>query len=91
MRRTVAPLLLPLLLLTAAPAPAGAPHWSFRPRSHPEVPRFADPAGRAWVRNPIDAFVLARLRAEGLRPAPEADRRTLVRRVTFDLTGLPPT
>ena len=46
---------------------------------------------RRWVRNPIDNFILARLEKEGLKPAPEADRRTLIRRVTLDLTGLPPT
>src|SRR5262249_53447369 len=44
-----------------------------------------------WPRNPIDQFVLARLEAEGFRPSPEADRATLLRRVTLDLTGLPPT
>ena len=45
----------------------------------------------AWVRNPIDAFVLARLEEQNLHPSPEADRETLIRRVTLDLTGLPPT
>src|SRR6187455_3399938 len=44
-----------------------------------------------WIRTPIDAFVLATLRQKSLSPSPEADRRTLIRRVTFDLTGLPPT
>ncbi len=80
-----------LLLLTASlPAAAAEPaHWSLRPRSRPEVPSF-DAADRAWARNGVDAFVLARLRKEGLTPSPEADRATLIRRVTFDLTGLPP-
>ena len=63
------------------------PHWSFIPPVRPEPP----PVGNeAWVRNPIDRFILARLEAEGLAPAPEADRRTLARRVALDLTGLPP-
>jgi hypothetical protein len=52
------------------------------------VPQVSDPS---WVKTPVDAFVLARLRAEGLAPAPPADRRTLLRRVYFDLIGLPPT
>jgi hypothetical protein len=64
------------------------PHWSLiAPRKH------ALPAVKnvAWARNDIDRFVLAKLEAEGLQPSPEADRRTLIRRLTFDLIGLPPT
>ncbi len=63
-------------------------HWSFIPPK-PVVPPAVSDA--AWVRNPIDAFVLARLDKEGLRHSGEAPRETLLRRVTFDLTGLPPT
>ncbi len=66
-------------------------HWAFQKRTQPAVPQFSDPADKAWVRNPIDAFILARLKKEGLRPAPKADRTTLARRVYFDLLGLPPT
>jgi Protein of unknown function (DUF1553)/Protein of unknown function (DUF1549)/Planctomycete cytochrome C/Concanavalin A-like lectin/glucanases superfamily len=63
-------------------------HWSFIvPRSQP-IP---DVEQREWVRNPIDNFILARLEKEGLSPSPEADKRSLIRRVTYDLTGLPPT
>ena len=65
-------------------------HWAFQPRAHPSPPTFSSAADRAWVRNPIDAFILAQLRKAGLKPAPAAGRRTLVRRVYFDLTGLPP-
>ncbi|MEY2747141.1 MAG: hypothetical protein RL112_2183, partial [Planctomycetota bacterium] len=68
---------------------AGADHWAFQPLPR-EVPA-PTPRTPNWARGPIDAFVLARLEAEGLAPAPEADRRALVRRATFDLTGLPPT
>lgn len=64
------------------------PHWSFVAPQRPALPDVSD-AG--WVRNPIDRFVLARLDAAGLKPSPEADRRSLLRRVTLDLTGLPPT
>jgi hypothetical protein len=71
-------------------SPAERRHWAFQPRSRPEVPRFANAADRAWAANPIDAFVLARLRKEGLTPAPPADRATLIRRAWFGLTGLPP-
>lgn len=69
----------------------GAPfqrHWSFEPPVRPEPPTVTR-AG--WSRNPIDRFLLARLEQEGLEPAPRADRATLIRRVAFDLTGLPPT
>ncbi len=68
----------------------GAPwegHWSFTPPTRPALPSATD---KSWVRNPIDRFVLARLRAEKLHPAQEADPRTLIRRLSFDLTGLPP-
>jgi hypothetical protein len=63
-------------------------HWSFVPPVRPEVPQVKN-AGR--VRNPVDAFILRELEAVGLAPAPEADRPTLIRRLRFDLTGLPPT
>ena len=62
-------------------------HWSFRPIRRPPLPGVQF---RRWVRNPIDLFVLARLEKLGLKPSPEADRRTLIRRVSFDLRGLPP-
>jgi mono/diheme cytochrome c family protein len=63
-------------------------HWAFQPVTRPAIPDVKDPA---WVANPIDAFVLARLEAKGLRPNAPAERRALVRRVTHDVTGLPPT
>jgi cytochrome c553 len=62
-------------------------HWSYIPPTRPALPAVRD---TRWVRNPIDRFVLARLEREGLKPAPEADRRTLARRASLDLTGLPP-
>ncbi len=64
--------------------------WSLKPLANASVPRVSPPTS-AWARNPIDAFILARLEDKNLKPAPEADRRTLVRRLTFDLLGLPPT
>jgi hypothetical protein len=57
----------------------------------PKAPTFQNPQDRVWVRTAVDAFLLARLSQEGLRPAPEANRPTLIRRLSFDLTGLPPT
>jgi len=62
-------------------------HWAFDKPQAPDIPETQSPE---WVRNPIDAFVLARLEQEGLEPAPEADRHTLIRRLSLDLTGLPP-
>lgn len=63
--------------------------WSFLPLKLPAVPR-VPPADRAWARTPVDAFILRMLRREKLRPSAAADRRTLIRRLTFDLHGLPP-
>jgi hypothetical protein len=63
------------------------PHWSFIPPTRPKVP---DVKSKTWVKTPIDAFILAELEKHGLTPAPEADRRTLARRLALDLTGLPP-
>ena len=63
-------------------------HWAFIPPRRPQVPRVKEVS---WVRNPIDAFILARLEEQGLPHAALADRPTLLRRLTFELTGLPPT
>ena len=79
---------------STAPTPVGMSieegreFWSFKPVADPPLPAVRNVD---WVRTPIDAFVLAKLEAHGLAPAPPADKRTLIRRVTFDLTGLPPT
>ncbi len=62
-------------------------HWSFRKPVRPPLPAVKN---EAWTRNPIDRFLLARLEAAGLAPAPEAPRHTLIRRAALDLTGLPP-
>ena len=63
-------------------------HWAWRPIVRPEPPAVKD---AAWPRGPVDRFILAKLEAKNLSPAPPADKRTLLRRVTFDLIGLPPT
>lgn len=63
-------------------------HWAYVAPVAPAVPQVSQPA---WVRTPVDSFVLARLDREGLAPSPEASKETLLRRVTLDLTGLPPT
>ncbi len=64
------------------------PHWAFLPPKRPALPKVKN---TSWPRNPIDALVLNRLEREGLRPSPGAGRETLLRRVSLDLTGLPPT
>ena len=62
-------------------------HWAYVAPQRRELPQVED---EGWARNPIDRFILARLEREGLKPSPEANQTTLLRRVTFDLTGLPP-
>src|SRR5438445_13848001 len=82
-----------LLALVAGPALAAedTTWWSLRPLTLPTPPAAAPAGFDNWARTPIDRFILARLHEKGLEPAPEADRRTLLRRLTFDLLGLPPT
>lgn len=68
--------------------PAQKNHWAFKKVIRPAIPTVRD---QAWAQNPVDAFILQKLEAAGIRPAPPADRVTLLRRVSFDLIGLPPT
>ena len=70
------------------PAVASKAFWAYLPVADPTPPPVRD---AAWPRNEVDRFLLAAIEAKGLTPAPDADRRTLLRRVTFDLIGLPPT
>jgi mono/diheme cytochrome c family protein len=67
---------------------AGRVHWAFRPIADPPLPRVKD---EAWPRSDVDRFILTRLESEGLSPVADADRATLLRRVFFDLVGIPPT
>jgi Protein of unknown function (DUF1553)/Protein of unknown function (DUF1549) len=71
--------------------PAERRYWAFQPRKNVTPPTFTNPADRAWVKTPVDAFLLAGIGNAGLKPAPQADRLTLIRRVSYDLIGLPPT
>lgn len=84
-----------LLCIFTLAAQAGPPsldegrqHWAFQPLTNPSVPEVKT---KVWPKNDIDRFILARLEAAGLQPSAEADRATLIRRVTLDLIGLPPT
>lgn len=63
-------------------------HWAFKPVRHPAPPSVAN---EAWCATPVDRFILAKLEDKGLVPSARADKRTLIRRATYDLTGLPPT
>src|SRR5262249_11616395 len=63
-------------------------YWAFRKPARAPIPSVKN---QSWIRTPVDAFILAKLEEKGLTPSPRADKRTLIRRVTFDLTGLPPT
>ncbi|MFM7868977.1 MAG: DUF1549 domain-containing protein, partial [Planctomycetaceae bacterium] len=74
-------------MLQSAGPDAAAAHWAFQPVVDPPIP----PADAAQARNPVDAFLLQGLSRQGLRMSPEADRRTLIRRASFTITGLPPT
>ena len=65
--------------------------WAFQPRKDVVPPQFIDPIEKRWARTPVDAFILQNLKNSGLKPAPQADRLTLIRRVTYDLHGVPPT
>ncbi len=66
-------------------------YWAYQPVKRPTVPVSRDPKGSAWVKNPIDAFVLAKLEAKGLKPVAPAAKAALIRRAYYDLTGVPPT
>jgi hypothetical protein len=87
MARTFWLFTLVLAIASTKPTRAAERHWAFEPVRRPSVPKVEGLTSK----NPIDAFLLARLRAEGVAPSGPADRRTLLRRVTLDLTGLPPT
>lgn len=76
------------LMVSAGRLAADENHWSFRPIVRPTIPATRQ---SHWIRSPVDAFLLARLEQEGLTPSPETHRTTLIRRVTLDLIGLPPT
>jgi hypothetical protein len=86
--KIAAPLAALFLVSAWAPGQEAEKHWAFQPVHQPAIPHVSD---SSWPRNPIDAFILVRLEKAGLKPAPAADRRTILRRVFLDLIGLPPT
>ncbi len=83
--RVIAPLILSVIAAFAAEERSAS--WAFKPAARPSLPEVAR---KDWSRTSIDCFILGKLEASGVPPSPEADRRTLLRRVTLDLTGLPP-
>src|SRR5215510_1458352 len=78
----------PIFQARCAQCHGGEKHWAFVAPVRPPAPEVKN---KAWIRNPIDAFILARLEKENLTPSPEADKITLLRRLSLDLIGLPPT
>lgn len=86
--KTLSPQQVSLLTKWVAEGAPWKEHWAFKAPVRPTLPAVRNPA---WVRNPIDRFILSKLEANALQPAPAASRRTLIRRVALDLTGLPPT
>ena len=86
-KKTITPEQVDILKRWIASGAEYQPHWSFIAPVKPAAPSVKNPG---WVQSPIDSFILAKLDAAGLEPAPAADRRTWARRVSFDLTGLPP-
>ncbi len=77
----------PVAAMQPTKAELAASHWAFKPIKNPAPPKVSN---SKWVVNPIDSFVLAKLEEKGMKPTPKADRRSLLRRVSLDLTGLPP-
>ena len=95
--RRVTPAVTLLLFAVLAPQPGSAAssfpasqrqHWAFQKVKRPALPKAA---ASEWVRNPLDVFVLEKLRGKGIHPGPPADKIALIRRASFDLIGLPPT
>src|SRR5947209_4155886 len=80
--------LLPILLVCGRACGAAEPHWAYRALENPVLPT---PVESGWCRNDVDRFVLARIETAALHPSPAAEPGTLLRRVSLDLTGLPPT
>jgi mono/diheme cytochrome c family protein len=70
---------------------SGTDFWSYQPLKKSPVPDIADANAKKWIRNPVDAFLLAKMTEKGVAPAPEAPRATQIRRLSYDLIGLPPT